>query len=45
LFVFCKGGPEKIKELSLDSSIPSNYDEITTNQSIKGLRVIALAYK
>jgi len=43
--VFCKGSPEKIKELSLPSSIPNNFHKILTNYTQNGLRVLGLGCK
>lgn len=42
---FVKGSPEKIKELSLPSTVPQNFDEIQQLYTNEGYRVIALAYK
>jgi cation-transporting ATPase 13A2 len=43
--LFVKGSPEKIKELSLASSLPEDFNEILDDYTQKGYRVIALAYK
>jgi len=42
---FVKGAPEKIKELCLPNSVPSNYDAINEEYTKNGYRVIALASK
>ena len=43
--VFCKGSPEKIKELCNPSTIPENFDEILNNYTTKGYRVLGMAGK
>jgi predicted P-type ATPase len=43
--VFCKGSPEKIKELCNPSTIPANFNDILNNYTTKGLRVLGLATK
>lgn len=43
--VFCKGSPEKIKELSLPHTVPDNFHEILTSYTQNGLRVLGLACK
>lgn len=40
-----KGSPEKISELCDPNSLPSNYDEVMSNYTKDGYRVIALATK
>lgn len=42
---FVKGSPEKIKELSIKASIPSDYDSVLDDYTQRGYRVIALAHK
>ncbi|CDW88269.1 atpase type 13a2 isoform 3 [Stylonychia lemnae] len=44
-YLFLKGSPEKVKELSRRDSIPSNYDSILEDYTQRGYRVIALAYR
>ena len=43
--VFCKGSPEKIKELCNQSTIPDNFDNILNNYTTKGYRVLGMAGK
>ena len=43
--VFCKGSPEKIKEICNENTIPSDYNEVLNYYSSKGYRIIAMAYK
>ena len=40
-----KGSPEKIKELCIPDTIPSNYEQVFNSFTKEGLRVIALAYR
>lgn len=42
---FVKGAPEKIKELCLPNTVPSNYDSTNEEYTMNGYRVIALATK
>jgi magnesium-transporting ATPase (P-type) len=42
---FVKGSPEKIKELSVKSCIPEDFDSQLEEYTQRGYRVIALAYK
>lgn len=42
---FVKGSPEKIKELSVASSLPEDFDEILNEYTERGYRVIALAHR
>ncbi|KRW98985.1 P-type ATPase, cytoplasmic domain N [Pseudocohnilembus persalinus] len=44
-FIFCKGSPEKLKQISLKSSIPQDFDHILNRLSLKGYRIIGLGYK
>ena len=43
--VFCKGSPEKIKELCDPSTIPESFDETLNNYTTKGYRVLGMAGK
>jgi len=43
--VFCKGSPEKIKELCKPDTIPTNFNEILSKYTTKGFRVLALSAK
>ena len=43
--VFCKGAPEKIKELCKIESIPENFDDVLNKYTSKGFRVLALSCK
>ena len=40
-----KGSPEKIKELSVQSSLPADFDGILSEYTQRGYRVIALAHR
>ena len=42
---FCKGSPEKVKELCKPDSIPLNFDQVLNSYTIKGYRVLAMAAK
>ena len=42
---YCKGSPEKIKELCNPSTIPINFDEILNSYTTKGFRVLGMAAK
>jgi cation-transporting ATPase 13A2 len=42
---FCKGSPEKIKELCRPETIPTNFNEILSSYTSKGLRVLAVSTK
>ena len=42
---YCKGSPEKIKELCLSKTIPDNFNEELNNYTSQGYRVLALASK
>lgn len=42
---FCKGSPEKIKELCNQESIPSNFDDVLNSYTSKGFRVLGISYK
>jgi cation-transporting ATPase 13A2 len=43
--VFCKGSPEKIRELCKTETIPANFNDILNSYTTKGLRVLGLASK
>ena len=43
--VFCKGSPEKIKELCDPSTIPESFDETLNNYTTRGYRVLGMAAK
>ena len=43
--VYCKGSPEKIRELCKPETIPSNYNRILSVYSNQGLRVFAISFK
>ena len=42
---FCKGSPEKIKELCNPSTIPLNFEEVLNSYTTKGYRVLGMAAK
>jgi magnesium-transporting ATPase (P-type) len=42
---FCKGSPEKIKELCKQDTVPPNFNEILSKYTTKGYRVLALSVK
>lgn len=42
---FVKGSPEKIKELSIGATIPTDFDGILNEYTERGYRVIALAHR
>ena len=42
---FCKGSPEKVKELCKPDTVPENFNEILAGYTSKGLRVLAMATK
>ena len=42
---FCKGSPEKVKDLCKPDTIPINYDSVLNSYTIKGYRVLAMAAK
>ncbi|CRH00504.1 cation-transporting ATPase 1, putative [Plasmodium relictum] len=44
-YLFCKGSPEKIKELCLKNKIPDNYDDMLHKYAKLGMRIISLSYK
>ena len=43
--VFCKGSPEKIKELCNKSTIPENFNDILNSFTSKGYRVLGMSGK
>jgi len=43
--VFCKGSPEKIKELCKPETIPANFNDVLSGYTTKGLRVLAISAK
>ena len=43
--VFCKGSPEKVKELCKPQTIPQNFDKILNSYTRKGYRVLGMAFK
>lgn len=43
--IFCKGSPEKIKDLCRVDTIPENFNTILSSYTNKGFRVLALAVK
>jgi len=43
--VFCKGSPEKIKELCKPDTIPGNFNEVLSKYTTKGFRVLAISTK
>ena len=44
-FIYCKGAPEVLKEKCLASSIPKDFNELLSQCSHVGFRVLACAYK
>ena len=42
---YCKGSPEKIKELSNPNTIPRNFEEVLNSYTTKGFRVLGMASK
>ena len=43
--IFCKGSPEKLKELCIPETIPTNFNDILNKYAIKGFRILALGFK
>ena len=43
--VFCKGSPEKIRDLCDISTIPGNFDEILNSYTTRGYRVLGISGK
>ena len=44
-FLFCKGAPEVLKNLSNSATLPSNFDATLNDYTINGYRVLGLAYR
>jgi cation-transporting ATPase 13A3/4/5 len=42
---YVKGSPERIRDLCLKESLPSNFDEILQIYTESGFRVLAVGYK
>jgi len=42
---YCKGSPEKIRELCNPTTIPKNFDDILNSYTTKGYRVLGMAAK
>ena len=42
---FCKGSPEKVKDLCKPDTIPLNFDNVLNSYTTKGYRVLAMAAK
>ena len=43
--IFCKGSPEKLKELCMPETIPNNFNDVLNKYAIKGFRILALGFK
>ena len=43
--VFCKGSPEKIKELCKSETVPENFNSVLASYTTQGLRVLACCCK
>ena len=43
--IFCKGSHEKLKELCIPETIPSNFNDILNKYAIKGFLILALGFK
>ena len=43
--IFCKGSPEKIKEICDSKTIPKDFNEVYKYYSSQGYRIIAMAHK
>jgi len=43
--LYCKGSPEMIVSLSESSSVPSNFQDVLTEYTQQGFRVLALAHR
>ena len=43
--VFCKGSPEKLKELCLPETIPEDFNDTLNKYAIKGFRILAMGFK
>lgn len=44
-YSYVKGSPEMIKQLSLEGSLPLDYDKVLNEYTMQGFRMIAFAYK
>ena len=44
-YIFTKGAPEKVRNFSLESTIPSDFTDILEGKSIQGFRILGLGYK
>ncbi|EAR86811.2 E1-E2 ATPase family protein (macronuclear) [Tetrahymena thermophila SB210] len=44
-YLFLKGAPEKVRDMCQSSTIPSNFKYMQNKLSLKGFRLIAMAYK
>lgn len=42
---FCKGAPEKVGALCTKQSLPANFERVCAEYALKGMYVLALAYK
>ena len=43
--IFCKGSPEKLRELCMPETIPLNFNDTLNKYAIKGFRILALGFK
>ena len=43
--IFCKGSPEKIKEVCDNTTIPNDFNEVYKYYSSQGYRILGMAYK
>ena len=43
--IFCKGSPERIKEICDKNTIPNDFDKVYKYYSSQGFRILGLAYK
>lgn len=43
--LFCKGAPEKVIGMCIESTVPSNFGFVLSNYASLGYRVLALAYR
>ncbi|KAL4502210.1 hypothetical protein ABPG72_000445 [Tetrahymena utriculariae] len=44
-YLFLKGAPEKVYDICQSSTLPSNFQNLQNKLSLKGFRLIAMAYK
>lgn len=42
---YCKGSPEKLRELCVSESIPHDFEHILSQYTAQGFRVLGIAYK